>query len=275
MSTVLEALMISLPLMSEIFDLDVQICLCDREKTIGVWYGKTFRLDIRIGDILDEKMPGADMILLAMESKKGNKGYLPEFVYGVPVRGVVTPVFENDKVVGAVTVAISIAQQKDIEEASSNLNFNLTNTQSNVDDIAKGSNDLVTRLGHIQSLSENVESLIGLTNKIVAQIQSSSKKSNMLALNASIEAARAGIYGNGFAVVAKEMGNLANVSAESTKEIGGQLQGMFLAIAEITSEVHALNELATNLAASVEEINASLDSIVTESGKMESLTKVY
>lgn len=49
-SKILDALLITLPLMQDFLGVDAQICLCDREKTIGVWSGKTFRLEIGVGD---------------------------------------------------------------------------------------------------------------------------------------------------------------------------------------------------------------------------------
>ena len=55
---------------------------------------------------------------------------------------------------------------------------------------------------------------------IVQNIGSISQKTRVLALNASIEAARAGIHGKGFNVVANEVGNLANLTSDAVNETG-------------------------------------------------------
>lgn len=56
-SKVLDSLMITLPLAKKIFNMDVQIGLLDREKSIGVWKGESFSMDTPVGEYLTKENP--------------------------------------------------------------------------------------------------------------------------------------------------------------------------------------------------------------------------
>jgi methyl-accepting chemotaxis protein len=117
------------------------------------------------------------------------------------------------------------------------------------------------RMAELLGAASHIGNIVDLINAVAGQ-------TNLLALNASIEAARAGEAGRGFAVVALEVKALALRTAGATQEISSQISGIQKAtqdsvssLQEIGGTIDRLAEIATAIAAAVEEQEATTQEI--------------
>ena len=268
---VLQRIVHMIPLMKEAINADVAISLLGNGQVLHISQAKGFTMNSKKGDTI----PNGDPSEAVFRSGKVDEYTVPEEVFGVPIYGKFVPVFDKDtnEVMAVLASAYSMKQQQMIESATLNLSNSLELTGGTVEDFANDIQNLAAALNEIQNLSKTVEDKIGEVSTLITTIQSSASRSNILALNASIEAARAGEAGRGFTVVAKEMGKLAQVSAETATKISSTLTDMFKHLAVITKSVQSSNEVATTQAANIEEITATLESITEESELLATMAK--
>ena len=121
--------------------------------------------------------------------------------------------------------------------------------------VTENADKLKERMMELDKQTEGIGTIIGVINDIADQ-------TNLLALNAAIEAARAGEAGRGFAVVADEVRKLAEKTMEATKEVGTVISGIQNETSANVQQVDVTATQITNMAKLAQEASSRLTSIV-------------
>jgi len=157
---------------------------------------------------------------------------------------------------------------ENVASASQELNTSINEISQRAAHAAGIASRAVSQARETDSTVQGLAKTAGRIGEVVGLINTIAAQTNLLALNATIEAARAGEAGRGFAVVASEVKSLASQTAKATEEISEQISDIqkvageaIDAIKGIGSIIGEVNEVATAIAAAVQEQGAATQEI--------------
>lgn len=162
---------------------------------------------------------------------------------------------------------------KFIEEDFNRLDQLIYDVAEGNNQTAEDSSNIQTSMLQIKQFSdelnasfENIQKLLQLLEENNRSINEISRKTNLLSLNASIEAARSGEAGRGFAVVASEIKTLSISSGKAAKD-------SLMNRDEISEAIHSLNEKSSELMKFIHSVNDSMEQLVSRSEEISAITE--
>ncbi len=246
------------PFINDFTEDDLAVAISDKEKVIRCIPGENVNLRVEEGQLMNEGLA----LLQAIEQRKKVTVLIPKEVHGELMAATSAPILDEEgEIIGAVATVKNVGDREELYDIIKTLANSLgemskTTTQiaSSADKIAISGDDMITYVN--SSLNKTKE-----TDQIIQFVHQIAQQTNLLGLNASIEAARAGDAGRGFQVVAEEIRKLAISSKESVDKISNVLKEIHYGVTQILEMVEQNGQLTQEQAAGTEEITAEINEL--------------
>lgn len=259
-----------LPYLPILFEEDISFAMIDREKYIALQNSKNLNFKIKVGD----PIPEGGAALEALRTGQVMIKDVPKEVYGIPFKSYALPVKgEDGTIAGVILAGKSLARRNEVINLSQNLAASLEQISAAINELSKGVQSVVsanTVIGeNIKVANESAQE----SNEVLQFVKHIANQTNLLGLNAAIEAARAGQAGRGFSVVAEEIRKLSVSSNESIQKIGKVLNSIQDSIDDIAKKIENSNGIFQEETASLQEIYASVEQLNSMAQTLEKLSE--
>lgn len=261
----LEALVLAAPMFKQIHAQDIMIGITDNE--IFHYYEPSKVLDF--GLVKGSPVPPDDPSLSNALKGHATTNRLSPELYGATVISSAVPIYGDDgEIIGAFAIAYTLENEDKMEELTEGINRISGELVDMVQNVAAQSEELSATTAEILANSRRTVEESNEVNKVAGFIREISEQTNLLGLNAAIEAARVGEQGAGFGVVAAEVRKLSVNTKEATKSIESSLAAVQRSIRQMEQEIEAIAASSAAQAELVAGFSAAIDRLNETSSEM-------
>ena len=267
---VLEKLKFVVPLMREMMQVDIAVGLFDTEKCLAYQPAKSFDQKAKPGDTVK---PGSGTYQAITEKKRIVKK-IDANVYGVPYVVVALPIKnELGEIIGVMAVSQSVEQQEALTALAGSLSDAVSNLAGTSEEISAQTEEIAAILRQMTQTAVAAQKRVAEMDQVLGLIKTIAGQTNLLGLNAAIEAARVGEQGRGFGVVAEEIRKLAHMSTDSIKKIDSMVRSIQADSEETHSHVAHVDEVINQVASAITQVTEAVQHASETAQKLDQMAR--
>jgi len=253
------------------YEQDVTVLVTDLERVVKSCINPKLDIGFHEGDMVPEQsaaykaIRSRQRIIVRVNDKTK---------FRIPYVAISNPIIDNEIVVGAISLVISIGQYDKLVSMGEELLAAVEEITASAENLSAQSEEFSTTARTMDAETKTVQKEITHVAYITDEIRKLSSQSNILGINASIESARAGEHGRGFAVVAQEVRKLADNTKLSAGSIESDVQGVQESVRRLTESVSDLATISEAQAIGVVELTKAIAYIAKMAQELVDLGKM-
>ena len=271
-NNILDCILNVAPLLNDMTmdDLAVAIGDANTNKWLAYHAGDTINHGIKAGDPIQDGTVAGE----ALKQKKRVVKRADASNFGFSYIGVGL-LIKDDKgeIIGTMSLNKSLEKQDEMYQMSDNLVESMKEISATIENLSAESEELASTGATLTEKAEQLNEKVAETDEVLKVVQEVTDQTNLLGLNAEIEAARVGDEGKGFGVVAEEIRKLADNTASSLKKIEEILSTLQNSNQDINQGVQSIENISNQQAEEIQSITENVKSIEDMSQKIVDFAK--